>query len=621
MSLAVAMYLLWVPQIVVVVYCALRRSLCSSSDGGVGSQDDLCLGTSCALVACVRCRPQSSLINPTSMSDSDDIVFFGRVEEESLPAQPAPRGPKRRIDAESYDFNDSDLVAGPLQVVAVCGSSDGHHATDLPRHCGRLCRNLLVRERSALDMTPYKESCVQWQRSQPKFLGFVLMHRWHFVSSPGRREFPFVSVDFQRAVHAMTIPPNKKSRYAIVDYPILEAAFASTPLELSGELVASWKGPIASQVCCEAVDNLIVNPVERLHHPDYRDYEGRVIGTPINSRTLFGRWRQKYDLNDEHLMPFPVFWFGPLAEVMVQGAWRLACSFISKRKRASLLPACSPGRLCLHAYWLSFPTEPADLDVVDEGVDGGVGVTITKRVVGRSQRFSKYDLGHVINALRATRHLRSVGCLKDTAHDMFHFGFPNRHEELSNQFDEDVDCPGMNTLLRARVRLDAAACMHHRREVQSFCKDVDWIYLAFDASPQGLEVFAGRQRVIRNLVYTLPMDSKLPLTTLSHGRAGTIDKDLAVHHIVFLIAGPSVKTMERYCCSVRCVLSDLGVEWEVGETPNFMVPYLTNRTDPNTLDKCRGTYLFPFAIRVPGPQHLWDWICKEVVLRFLVPAL
>ena len=179
--------------------------------------------------------------------------------------------------------------------------------------------------------------------------------------------------------------------------------------------------------------------------------------------------------------------------------------------------------------------------------------------------------------------------------------------------DSRPSLPSRQTLQRARVRLDVAAMLCHRSLWQRECRRV-FRYVAYDASPQhGVEVFATVERVL-----TLPANAaapsvherRLPLVTLGHGRFTLADKLQAHVHQTWLDYGPRARTVRRANLVVRQCLSDMGTEFSLADAPD-----VTHECVRGVERGGQGDWLYPFALQVPGLQHLLDTIVKDGLER------
>ena len=176
--------------------------------------------------------------------------------------------------------------------------------------------------------------------------------------------------------------------------------------------------------------------------------------------------------------------------------------------------------------------------------------------------------------------------------------------------------PNRKTLDRARVKFDAAVEMHFRKHNHAHQGKV-WRWLTYDASPQGREVFAAMEFVTHDQNQQTSHQNKLPLVSLGQGHFAMVDKHMCLHHFIFLRAGPSQSGMVHYMRSVRGCISDLGQEVGLADAPNFMDAYLRGSACADDAAKAKGTFLFPYALTLPGPSHMLDWILKRVTSRFM----
>ena len=142
-------------------------------------------------------------------------------------------------------------------------------------------------------------------------------------------------------------------------------------------------------------------------------------------------------------------------------------------------------------------------------------------------------------------------------------------------------------------------------------------YLVCDASPQksqSHEVFVTCERVVKHSDLTerslLDMPSipviprKLPVCCLGHGRAGVRDKTMTQVHQTWLDYGPTPDRMARALGSVRQVLSDMGTEFQIANARACVGDSSGQRPD---------TFLYPYALQVPGIKHILDWIIRDAL--------
>ena len=85
--------------------------------------------------------------------------------------------------------------------------------------------------------------------------------------------------------------------------------------------------------------------------------------------------------------------------------------------------------------------------------------------------------------------------------------------------------------------------------------------------------------------------------------------DISQVHETWLEYGPSTESVRRANADVRQCLSDMGTEFAIANFPDIVTEYMDNK-DIDT-DGCYDQFLYPFAMQVPGLQHIVDWVVLE----------
>ena len=75
-------------------------------------------------------------------------------------------------------------------------------------------------------------------------------------------------------------------------------------------------------------------------------------------------------------------------------------------------------------------------------------------------------------------------------------------------------------------------------------------------------------------------------------------------HQTWLDYGPTPDRMARALGSVRQVSSDMGTEFQIANVRACMEDSSGQRPD---------TFLYPYALQVPGIKHILDWIIRDVL--------
>ena len=242
--------------------------------------------------------------------------------------------------------------------------------------------------------------------------------------------------------------------------------------------------------------------------------------------------------------------------------------------------------------------------------------TTQYRTRGPVELQRKYTITHLVNALRLVqnvtdqRHLNSVSLASVRYHHPRNFRRVIKSMGKSGHRD-----PSKDTLYKARVKFDVAAMIWHRR--WSGTAGQINRYLVCDASPQksqSYEVFVTCERVVKHGdldgrshldMPSIPvMPRKLPCCCLGHGRAGVADKTMTQVHQTWLDYGPTPDHMARALGSVRQVLSDMGTEFQIANARVSSGDSSGQRPD---------TFLYPYALQVPGIKHILDWIIRDAL--------
>ena len=75
-------------------------------------------------------------------------------------------------------------------------------------------------------------------------------------------------------------------------------------------------------------------------------------------------------------------------------------------------------------------------------------------------------------------------------------------------------------------------------------------------------------------------------------------------HQTWLDYGPTPDLMARALCSVKQVLSDMGTEFQIANARACLDDSSGQRLD---------TFLYPYALQVPGIKHILDWIICDAL--------
>ncbi len=198
----------------------------------------------------------------------------------------------------------------------------------------------------------------------------------------------------------------------------------------------------------------------------------------------------------------------------------------------------------------------------------------------------------------------------------------------------EAQIPHWRSTARARARLDVCAMIVQRQMVATEY----YKYLFFDASPQGsgVEIFCCAERIIERTALDSTasgarvVDRRLPICGLGQGRTSLEDKVACLVHQLWLEYGPDASSIRGACRSVRCCLSDMGVEFGIADYPDVVDALLEDcligvhappcgpqrATGSRASSSSSGTaFLFPLALKVPGTRHIVDWVLQRAVQR------
>ena len=271
---------------------------------------------------------------------------------------------------------------------------------------------------------------------------------------------------------------------------------------------------------------------------------------------------------------------------------------------------CSQKRTCLEKFWLC--GSAAALGQQQQQEHRVVPVACARgnriRTAPQASPESIFLALSCLMEIKDKRNLRSV-LLKS-----LRFWYPHDWEQRARDLAPYRHIPSYEVRRRAILKLDIAM-MLDRREVFRVDSNIDR-YLAFDASPQaGGEVMASVERVTRRSGQVSRVSASeveirtMPLVMLGQGRTGSADKTAALVHQTFLEYGPSVQSVRAANMCVRQCLTDMGTELAVVESRDAVGQILGQ---PG-LDSTEMSYMFPFALQIPGPQHILDGALKKAM--------
>ena len=522
--------------------------------------------------------------------------FDGQVVESST----RKRGRPSRVQSLHQD--------GPLVLAAIIGQSDGRWRAVAQSLGGQELRNLLdKRGGQSSDLN-----------ARPEILGFAVVTSWRSVNAT------FGSLEAHHMASSLVSLFPQRQGYRFLEHEFLDAVVVSPGMakacnyDFAGQAVPAHicKRVLAAVMARDSRwTSLVVHA-----HSRWKDFVGRNFGD------LLTEWFQYWKgLEKDNVIGWPLFY--PLATAVVRGQWRHDVSTLFRRsggvsERWVLAPVQPSVKLVREflkqSVSAAMPNAPVDVLALPSGQSSGYLHT-PKIKRGFVVSFTVETL---LLSLRAARHLvdqedYSVA-MKDFA-TCIRAALPIDPSGTMMASLSRTIWPKKWTLRRHRVTLDIAA-MLARRDMHVALGPA-FRYLAFDASPQrpGIEVFATGERVVRRSTLQRAYHSgqlptidvevrRLPLTVLGQGRASLSDKVAAHCHQCWLEYGGSLRSLREANVQVRGIISDCGTEIALGDH----VDVLDDMYGHSSIGRLHG-HLYPFALMVPGCQHLVDNLCHDSI--------
>ncbi len=227
-------------------------------------------------------------------------------------------------------------------------------------------------------------------------------------------------------------------------------------------------------------------------------------------------------------------------------------------------------------------------------------------IIGYSFKFDG-----ILRAVKASMHIKKVSDLGECAKDFLSHCLLGDGEKVAEMMDQvGFKHPKKTTLVKARVRLDLA-CMLCYRET-TVVRDAPRC-IGFDKSPQiGREIMAVREEIKLERGLRRPSGVQartLPVCCMGYGFLEAQDIAQSVLHAALLEYGPTYEKVKRWCRSVRGVLTDDGTEKLIADAQCCLHALFGLPNETETFQ-----FLFPFAMRLPGANHILD-VCLRKVLE------
>ena len=191
------------------------------------------------------------------------------------------------------------------------------------------------------------------------------------------------------------------------------------------------------------------------------------------------------------------------------------------------------------------------------------------------------------------------------------FALPDISSDILGDLEKKIKVPSRWTFGRSMCKLDWAA-MQHTRTLNARAEPVVR-YINPDASPQGREIYVMKLWEDRNRNYKEAVAEIAPICTLSHGHGSTADKGMTIHHVAFLLGGPTIPGMRKWGREVFGYIGDLG-DIKSRTVPDMCEIYVRGES-PERWAACKGTAFMPNAMPIAGPSHLCDWVLFQTLVR------
>jgi hypothetical protein len=536
----------------------------------------------------VGMEPSGALV-PTVEDFPEDLPF-------GCSAVPPPGRPARR----------RSLSDGPLIVAVVVGQEHGRWRSDFnaqhPLARGAL-ELLDCATASGAPATPTGDGPLHADETS-RLLGFVLLRSWHFV-----RDAP-MSQQSDAMAKLLAHRHSSCSVIGYIEHAVVSAARLANPLSMPHHWERFSPAHVALQcvALASSARSCITAPVAPFNG-------ATTVETNSNGmEDLLAHWRRL--LPKKHRTCLWPLWF-PLADAFVQGRWAVDVSVVlGKNKCGSWCPEVFPSRRQLQMFRANPPLS------LKRPLERSTHSTRKKRSTDGGF-IRAYDPLHLAAAVSVAENLSSDAKLVNVSNRVMQYLFPTGSDTLQRELlHTGFEHPSRPTLSRAKVRIDCA-CMLLRRELAAH-GGAHFRYLGSDASPPscGLELLVTVERtvsvrVLERAVSFSDVDAAcvrsrhLPLATLGQGKAGVIDKAATITHQTWLEYGPSVASVVASNRLVRQFFSDMGTEFHISDHVDIVSGVLTG-----TPVGRQPAYLFPFAIGVPGPQHILDLVIRLTCQSF-----
>jgi len=521
------------------------------------------------------------------MSSSDEVQGLGSTD---LPSAPHP-GPRRR---------DEQLqMPGPLVLAVLIAAPQGRWSAELSSN-SKEARSARAMLSAASNDTTLPAG------PAPRILGLAVVESWRFVLGPASHEQTLVMMQASKAHWPRRSGPKFMEHRALAACQLAQQAPCPLDPLCPGK---HWDSLASKAVGAELLQQLRDQP------PGILRVEADSRRGPRSLEEVLSQWNCQYGALTAVAWPA----WASLACAMASGNWYGDVSVSWRRgggAATGVTATAAPTQPTDRMLWwfrrqpeLPIETPASTLAIANAQA---AWPTPTKRC-----RVDSYVPEDLIGALCAASDLKSQARLMNTAKRILKWQL-RRSEEVPRAV------PTGRTMRQARVRLDMACMLSSREDLG---RQKPWVsFLACDASPQRLEIFASVERIVscRALAHMdlqawpacLPEvhveARRLPLTTLGHGRQRAAEKTHALVHQLWLDHGGSARSVRENNQRVRQVLTDMGVEAAVAEVNDVVAECLGEGEQSGADD-----LLFPLAMHVPGSQHILDGVLRDGVSEII----
>jgi hypothetical protein len=228
-----------------------------------------------------------------------------------------------------------------------------------------------------------------------------------------------------------------------------------------------------------------------------------------------------------------------------------------------------------------------------------------------SKWFNSIDVHKVISWIRAGRfikHITQIGAARTA------------FQELENTLQNDLTAGfraygppySAEAIRRARVTLDVTCMNIFRHFWRSLDADTVWIFIHIDASPQwkGLELFSGSFDLMVKAASYFCQHRYFPQVRIGPALFSVRGKCFALLWMIWLMVGPSYKTVKSFCRRVRYINSDYGSEHKIVDLPDLLIDFFRAIHVDVPRNALPDQYLFPHGLLLPGWHHTFDGIIR-----------